>query len=224
MTSRHPIGGGIRSASDRTRGRGVLLMLGACIALPLLFAGCSGDWDDHDHFYDDYEPEPIYHNVTFILNVSDLDGDALGLATVWIDGVARREKTSWEFVRLGNDYPESWRGFEANWILGGFTVATYGWDDVVDVEVMVTKAGFQSQATTFEITGSLPVDVYARETFALEPSIGPASADADKPIHKTKPGEVIGWTKPETTATSQVPTMYKLASEAALERRDDWAS
>ncbi len=221
MANRHPIGGGIGGSSRPALGRGTALMLGACIALPLILAGC--DSNHRPRHFDDYTPSPVYHYVTFVLNVSDLDGYALGEATVWVDGVAQREKTAWDFVALDDGFPETWRGFLANWIVGEFTVVTYGWDDLVEVEVMVTKAGYRSQATTFEITGDLPVDVYARETFAMEQYVGPLSAEDDKPVHKAKPGEVIGWSKETKSDSALLPTLHKLAAAGnwvALDRRE----
>jgi len=107
--------------------------------------------------------------------------------------------------------------------VGEFTVVTYGWDDLVEVDVMVTKAGYRSQATTFEITGDLPVDVYGRETFAMERYVGPLSAENDKPVRKAKPGEVIGWSKETKSDSALLPTLYKLAAAGnwvALDRRE----
>lgn len=197
MAYRHPFGGSI------------LLMLGACVVVPMLIVGCSSDdWDDDDDYYCD--PSPRYHHMTVILKVADLAGDALGQVTVWVDGVPQVERTSWEFVSLGAGYPESWWGFKANWIKSGFTVATYAESDVAKVIVQVSKPGYYTEATTFNVEDSLPTEVYARDTFIMEPAPCPTTAEAQEPRMKEEPGEVIGWDK--DTTTSRLPSMYKLAS------------
>lgn len=165
----------------------------ALLALALgsiLMGGCGGG---DDHYYGPPDGSfPHYRQFTIVLNVSDADGHALGGATVWVDGVAQSERTSWDFVALGRGYPDSWRGFLANWIKGGYTVTLYDYYDKVDVTVMVSKSGYQTQATTFHIDDSLPRDVFGRDTFIMERSAGPASAEPGTPVMKPQPGEVVG--------------------------------
>ncbi len=225
MTVRHLFGGNVRLV-------GTIAALGACLVIPMLIGGCGGgdDWDD-----DYYDPEPRYHDLTIILNVSDFAGDALGEVTVWVDQVAQSGKTSWQFVELDRNYPEEWRGFAANWIQTGFSVATYGPGDWVEIDVMVTKPGYYPQVTTFTVENYLPIDVYARDTFVMEPSVNPADASELRPKRKDKPGEVIGWEKKAGSAaagseakqkdepgqviggrrakTSQTSSMFKIAAE-----------
>lgn len=199
MTRRLPFGG---------NGPVTLLtlgLLGACLGTAWLLAGCSGDENDDDYYG---SPYPRYHFVTIILNVSDLAGGALGQATVWVNGVAQDERTSWEFVTLGSDFPPSWRGFRANWIKGGFTVATYGYDDVARIKVMVSKPGYYTQETVFEVDDRQPAEVYARDTFIMQPAPYPTTAGVDKPRVKPTPGEVLGWEKKPTV---RGPSMYKPA-------------
>ena len=201
MTHRPRNGGNISSLHV------ALLVLGACVFVPLLFSGCSSD--DEITYID---CEPRYHSMTIILHVEDLVGDALGEVTVWVDGVAQNARTSWQFISLGNQYPPEWRGFLANWIFSGFTVATYRADDLEKVTVVVTKPGYQSQGTVFYVADDLPSQVYARETFTMLPTAFPAGAegpDEMKPIMKDKPGEVIGWDKPATTGATT--SMFKIA-------------
>ena len=207
MTRRHPNGGSI-STVDRT-----IAMLGACLVIPLVVMGCGGG---AGHDWHDPAPLPRYHDVTIILNVSDLDGDALGEVTVWVNGSAQGGKTSWTHVRLDEEYPQEWRGFRANWIKPGFTVATYDYNDVATIDVMVTKRGYVPQTTIFDIDASLPAEVYARDTFVMEPSAFPTTAQEPEPKKKAQPGEVIGWTK--QTTTSVVPPGQKVvAAPIALE-------
>jgi hypothetical protein len=171
---------------------GGLALLGLTLG-SILLGGCGGS----DDYY--YGPPdggfPHYRQFTIVLNVSDADGHALGGATVWVDGVAQAEKTSWDFVALGRGYPDSWRGFLANWIKGGYTVTLYDYYDKVDVTVMVSKTGYQTQSTTFHIDDSLPRDVFGRDTFIMERSAGPASAEPGTPVVKPQPGEVVGMEK-----------------------------
>jgi len=203
MTYRLPFGGNT-TAAVRT-----LLVLGACVSVLFALQGCGGGGD-----YD--EPEPRYHDMTIILNVSDFDGDALGEVTVWVNGVAQAEKTSWQFVTLGDGYPESWQGHRANWIKGGFTVATYGAYDVATVEVIVSKTGYYTQATEFDVSDDLPSEVYARDTFIMEPAPHVTTAEIDNPRKKAAPGEVIGASKSSPRATSMnTASMYRVAMAPA---------
>lgn len=202
MTHRLPLGG---SAG---------LALGACLLVPLIIAGCGGnDWRDDDYYYGPGpSPSPRYHHVTIVLNVSDPAGRALGQVNVWVDGVRQPERTSSQFVTLGAGYPESWRGFRANWIKGGFTVATYDYGDVARITVTVSRPGFYTQATEFHISDDLPTEVYARDTFIMEPAIYGASADEDgqEPRMKQTPGEVIGWS--EKSDEARDPSMFRVAA------------
>ncbi len=160
MTRRHPLSGTHR-----------LLAAVAGLSVSMIVVGCGGG-DDYDG-----NPPPRYHDMTIVLNVSDYDGVALGEATVWVNGVSQTGKTSWTHVALGDGYPESWRGFTANWIQGGFTVATYGPGDEATVEVIVSKPGYYSQATEFTVSDELPAEVFARDTFIMEKSPYPTTSD-----------------------------------------------
>lgn len=201
MTRRHPFGGSTYKSARLT------LVLGACVALAAALTGCGGSGDDY--YYPD--PGPRYHEVNIVLNVSDLAGNAVGEVVVWVNGVAQTGMTSWNFAMLGNNYPPELRGFLANWIQPGFSVATYSPGDYDTIEVMVTKPGYYPQSTTFTITDNLPADVYARETFVMERSPYPNTAEA-KPRVKDKPGEVIGWDKKTSKLPEQLGPMYKLAA------------
>ena len=199
MTYRLPLGGSVIPA------------LGACLLLPLLIAGCGGDdWRDDYYYGPGPSPFPRYHHVTIVLNVSDPAGRALGQVNVWVDGVLQPERTSSQFVSLGSGYPESWRGFHANWIKGGFTVATYDYGDVAHINVTVARPGFYSQATEFRISASQPAEVYARDTLIMEPAVHGASADEQEPRMKEAPGEVIGWS--EKSGEAHGPSMFKVAA------------
>jgi len=97
-----------------TRVGGRCLWIAAAVGIvggTLLLVGCGGGEDTCCPPY-----VPQYRDLTLVLNVSDAAGNALGEATVWVDGVAQDMKTAWEFVTLGPGYPESWSGFRANWI------------------------------------------------------------------------------------------------------------
>jgi hypothetical protein len=151
-----------------------------------ILGGCGGGGDYSG------PPEPGYRNFTLVLNVSDADGYALGDATVWVDGTAQDGRTSWDFVTLGTGYPESWRGFRANWIQGGYRVVLDEYTGRADITVMVSKTGYTTQATTFHFDESLPKDVYGRDTFIMERSTSTSSAEPGTPVMKPQPGEVIG--------------------------------
>lgn len=176
----------IRHAGIRGHGRYTLALIGFALS-PILLAGCGGS----DNYY--YPPSgPQYRDLTVVLNVSDADGNALGGATVWVDGVAQDLKTSWDFVVLGTGYPESWRGFRANWIMGGYRVRLDEYTGRADVSVMVSKTGYVTQSTTFRLDEWLPREVFARDTFIMERSTSSASAEPGAAVNKPQPGEVIG--------------------------------
>jgi len=193
--------------ADCTPGR-LLLGLGVCVVIAVILGGCGGD---DDGYYPPYDQFPHYKRVTIYLNVSDESARALGGVTVWVDGIAQAELTSWDYVTLGQGYPSDWQGFQTNWVKAGFTVALYDYNDRVDMEVVVSKAGYYSQSTTFRIDDSLSNDVRARETFVMEPNLGPASAGADKPRPKAQPGEVISFGKGASSAQVD-KAVYQLSS------------
>lgn len=198
MTHRLPLGGG------------ALLALGAWLVVPLLIAGCGGDdWRDDYYYGPGPSRFPRYHHVTIILNVSDPAGRALGQVNVWVDGVLQAERTSSQFVALGAGYPESWWGFHANWIKGGFTVATYDYGDVARINVTVSRPGFYSQATEFRISYAQPTEVYARDTFIMEPAVHGASVGEHEPRKKDTPGEVIGW--PDEAGEAHGRSVFRMA-------------
>ncbi|MCE5219598.1 hypothetical protein LLH03_21460 [bacterium] len=203
--------------ADCTPGR-LLLGLGVCVVIAVILAGCGGD---DEYYYPPYDEFPHYKRLTILLNVSDASARALGGVTVWVDGIAQAELTSWDYVTLGNGYPIDWQGFQTNWVKAGFTVALYDYNDRVKVEVVVSKAGYYSQSTSFWIDDSLTNDVRARETFVMEPNLGPASAGVKKPRPKAQPGEVISFGKGASSAHVD-KAMYQLsaATEAVLVRRE----
>jgi hypothetical protein len=159
--------------------RWLALAAAGLVALGLI--GCSGSNDEQNH------------DVTIVLNVSDTDGNPVGGATVWVDGVAQDLRTAWEMVYLGDGFPESWAGFPANWVRSGFETYTYGDWDSDTIVVRVSKTGYYTQETEFDITGDLPYEVFARDTFIMEPVLRSASAeDAQKVVKHEKPGTVSG--------------------------------
>lgn len=174
------------------RGRGIALMAAGVLTLALM--GCGSDfWDSEQE-----------HDVTIVLNVSDTDGDPVGGATVWVDGVAQDLRTAWDMVYLGDGFPESWAGFPANWIRSGFLAYTYSDDDIDTITVRVSKTGFYTQETEFDITGDLPDEVFAKDTFILEPWLAGASAqEQERIVRKTAPGTVTGDAPKGTAPFSQ---------------------
>ena len=169
-----------------------LVIFAIAFSLPLI-GGCGGS--------DSFDGDAFDHDLTIILNVADMDGYALGDVTVWVDGVQQYLRTAWDFVELGEGYPDSWIGRPANWIKGGFTVTTYGIGDEVEVIVKVSKTGFYTEETSFIITDDMDSEVFAYETFIMEERLGVTAASEEIIRHKAKPGEVLPGTgkKPALT-------------------------
>jgi len=163
--------------------RAVAIFMLSVVAL--LVAGCSSDWDDDDY---DHHRNSWDKTVFVYLNVSDPDGEALPNVTVWVDGTRQEEKSSDEFSELGNQFPSDWRGWEYNWEDGPFFFDVRRcsrW--VCDVEVMVSRSGYQSQKTTITFNEWDPDEIYFRQTFVMEPSSdsNAAPVEAPQPAEKT---------------------------------------
>jgi len=151
----------------------------------LLAAGCSSDWNNDD---DGYYRGSRDKTVFIYLNISDADGEALPNVTVWVDGTRQGEKSSDEFSELGNQFPRDWRGWEYNWDGGPFFFNVRQCSgSVCDIEVMVSRSGYQSQKTTITFNEWDPDEIYFRQTFVMEPSSdsNAAPVEAPQPAEKT---------------------------------------
>jgi len=151
---------------------GISALLSA-LGLVTLLSGCGGTWyeDDYDD-YIDYDNQTYQKTLFIYLNVADQDGDPLPDVTVWIDGVEQDARTADEYEQLGNQFPPDWRGWEHNWNGGPF------WFDLRDsggearVEIMVSRSGLRTQRTTLRFDRWDPREIYARQTFVMEPATG----------------------------------------------------
>jgi len=165
--------------------RALKLAVGCCtVIVALLLAGCGSEyWYDDGNYYDNYDgggsPQKT---VRIYLNVADQDGDALGNATIWVDGTQQEDKTRNEYRALGNNFPAGWRGWLYNWDGGPFWYDTRDYSGAVTIEIMVSKSGFRSQRTVLRFTRSDPDEVYVRQTFVMERASATAEvADAPQP-------------------------------------------
>lgn len=148
------------------------------LSLVVLLSGCSSDWyeDDYDD-YIDYDNQTFQKTLFVYLNVADQDGHPVPDVTVWIDGAQQETRTAAEYDRLGSQFPPDWRGWEYNWSGGPF------WYDLRDsggearIEIMVSRSGLRTQRTTLRFDRWDPREIYARQTFVMEPATGITAAE-----------------------------------------------
>lgn len=154
----------------------VIALLSALV-LVVLLSGCGGDWYEDPDDYVDYDNQTYQKTLFVYLNVADQDGAPLSDVTVWIDGAQQERRTAAEYDRLGSQFPPDWRGWEYNWNGGPF------WYDLRDsggearVEIMVSRSGLQTQRTTLRFDRWDPREIYARQTFVMEPVTGVTAAE-----------------------------------------------
>lgn len=187
--------------------RGSLCLTLFAIAVAAM-VGCSGDpydddyyYDDHDHYYDDDHHRPpaeggSYQKTLFVyLNIADQDGDPLEGVTVWADGRQQEERSEDSYRRLGDQFPPDWAGWRYNWSGGPY------WIDVrdcsgysCDIEVLVSRSGYETQRTTIPMDRDDPDEIYMRQTFVMERQAQTASAA--RVVDAPEPPEMISLTDP----------------------------
>lgn len=169
----------------------------------MALAGCSGDdyhWRDDPHYDDRYHDDrpsydtDSYQKTLFVyLNIGDQDGEPLEGATVWVDSRQQDERSSDEYRRLGDQFPPDWAGWRYNWSGGPYWIDLRDCSNLrCDIEILVSKTGYETQRTTIPMSRDNPDEVYMRQTFVMERQIG--SASVDTVIDAPRPPEMISLT------------------------------
>jgi hypothetical protein len=166
--------------------RGLLLLAVSVAALAL--AGCCGDdWDD-DIYDDDYYS--YQKSLVIYLNVADQDGQPLEGATVWVDGAQQDERTAATYEELGREFPSDWVGWKYNWSGGPMRIDLRDWPRArAEIEILVSKTGYETQRTTILIMRDDADDIYMRQTFVMEQQLAPAGVA--QVVDAPNPPEVI---------------------------------
>jgi len=131
----------------------------------VLFAGCGGGGGYYDGCAGSDYPKSRY--VTFYLRVQDAWGDAVGGATVEIDGFRVDGPTSeyWEYV--GYEGPAEWWGWAYNWNVQNYRVVIYEPGEVRYLRVRVSRPDLGSEDAWVDIGDYDPLRVYVRIVFIL---------------------------------------------------------
>ncbi|MFW5868787.1 MAG: hypothetical protein ACOCX2_13270 [Armatimonadota bacterium] len=182
----------------------------ATICLTLLaiavvaMTGCSGDPYDDDYYYDDrhyYDDHHYdtgsYEKTLFVyLNIGDQDGEPLEGATVWVDSRQQEERSDDEYRRLGEQFPPDWAGWRYNWSGGPYWIDLRDCSGYIcDIEIVVSKSGYETQRTTVPMRRDDPDEIYMRQTFVMERQVG--SAALGNVIDAPQPPEMISLTDPQ---------------------------
>ena len=103
------------------------------------------------------------------LMVSDLEGAALGGASVWIDNVLMGEKTAAGFTPLDGGFPSEWHGWTTNFISPTLHTLVDPDVGVARIEVIVSKPGYRVSRVGFDVweTGET---FFLRAAVPLEPA------------------------------------------------------
>ena len=177
-----------------------ILLYAALIAGAVWISGCAGE-TDHYHQRSTTKLLEIY------LKAATPEGQPLEGATVWVDGSAQSKRTGDAYRRLDSMFPPDWRGWEYNWSGGPFRFDARDFPrHGVQIEILVSKSGWETQRSTIPISPDAPDDLFMRQTFVMERRVGTAEVGvmAETVVDATDPAEIISLSKPAWQWTGSV--------------------
>lgn len=104
-----------------------------------------------------------------VLMVSDLEGQPLESAAVWIDSVLMEQRTAATFTPLGQGFPSEWSGWPANYVSPVLYTRIDFEGDVDHIEVLVARNGYRVGRTGFDL-GDVSGTFFFRAAIPLEPA------------------------------------------------------
>lgn len=140
-----------------------LLLMGLILPFAVLLGGCGGDLFDGG-----YDPDyPRYKELTLILRVQNGQGEPLGGANVYVDGMEDENRTDFLFYALGAGYPEQWRGWLANWTSDAYEAVMDYPGDRDQFQIRVEKDGYTHDTTLVKISDDEPRHIFIRDIMTL---------------------------------------------------------
>ena len=108
--------------------------------------GCSNAFDTEDRWNQPYR---------VVLMVSDLEGGALGGASVWIDSELMEQTTADSYTPLGSGYPSGWQDWPANYISPILYTRIDFAEDTDYIEIVIARTGYRVSRVGFDL-GDVP--------------------------------------------------------------------